>query len=258
MISGIYYIKNNINNKYYIGQSLNIKQRKQKHFSSLRHNNHHNSYLQNAFNKYGEDAFEFKLIKACKPRYLNRFEKLYIKTYDSYNNGYNLTEGGENPPVLRGKDNPFHNKHHSHESCLKMSKKHNSTGFFRVYSDGERYRYRWYENGKKCSISACDIMTLKKKVKEQGLEWKQISNNTNTPSLCKGRKLTTEQKIRKSKQQNNTGYYRVTIQQEKNRQLRYSYRWREDDKRKSLSSVDINKLEEKVKSKGLPWYKFKD
>lgn len=258
MISGIYYIKNNINNKYYIGQSVNIKKRKQQHLAELRHNNHRNIYLQNAFNKYGEDAFEFKLIKVCKPKYLNRFEKMYVKIYDSYNNGYNLTEGGENPPVLKGEDNPFYQKNHSYESCLQMSKKHNSTGFFRVYSDGTRYKYRWYEDGKKRSISACDILMLEQKVKEHGLEWKQISTNTNTPSLCKGRKLSTEQKIQKSKQQNTTGYYRVIIQKSKNRNPSYVYSWRQNGKRKRLSSVDINKLEEKVKSKGLPWYKLKD
>lgn len=258
MISGIYYIKNNINNKYYIGQSVNIKHRKQHHFAELRHNTHRNVYLQNAFNKYSENAFEFKLIKACKPRYLNRFEKMYIKIYDSYNNGYNLTEGGENPPILKGKNNPFYGKKHSDESCLQMSKKQNSTGFFRVYSDGQIYKYRWYENGKRCSISAKDINVLKQKVIERGLKWKQISDSPDTPSLYKGRTLSLEQKIEKSKQQNTTGYYRVTILREKNRQPRYSYRWREDGKRKSLSSVDINKLEEKIKSKGLPWYKLKD
>ena len=258
MISGIYYIKNNINNKYYIGQSINIKQRKQQHFAELRHNTHRNAYLQNAFNKYGENGFEFKLVKACKPRYLNRFEKMYIKIYDSYNNGYNLTEGGENPPILKGKNNPFYQKNHSYKSCMKMSKDRNSIGYFRVYRSKDVYRYRWYENGKRCSISAKDINVLKQKVIERGLKWKQISDNSDAPSLYKGRTLSIEQKIKKSKQQNTTGYYHVIIQQGKNRKPRYVYSWRENNKRKRLSSVDINKLEEKVKSKGLPWYKLKD
>jgi len=34
------------------------------------------------------------------------------------------------------------------------------------------------------------------------------------------------------------------------------YRWYEGDKQRTLSSIDLGKLEEKVKSKGLPWSKI--
>lgn len=171
MTTGIYYIKNNINQKYYIGQSVNVDKRQQKHFSELRHNKHRNAHLQNAFNKYGESAFEFKLIKACKPQYLNRFEKMYIRAYDTYNNGYNLTIGGEEPPSLQGKNNPFYNKHHSRESCIQMSKNKNTLGYFRVYYTNGRYKYRWYENGQRKSLSSKNINILKDKVKSKGLPW---------------------------------------------------------------------------------------
>ena len=54
MVVGIYCIRNKINNKYYIGQSIDIKNRWKEHKYNLRHNKHVNNKLQNAWNKYGE------------------------------------------------------------------------------------------------------------------------------------------------------------------------------------------------------------
>ena len=79
MACGIYSITNNINGKQYIGQSNRLPERWLEHKRDLNKNKHFNPHLQHAWNKYGGDAFEFKMIKYCKERYLNRLEKLYIK-----------------------------------------------------------------------------------------------------------------------------------------------------------------------------------
>lgn len=94
-ISGIYYILNTSTGQYYIGKSKNIKSRLNNHFSLLRHHAHENHSLQNSFNEYGESAFDKGIIKACKEQYLDRFEKLYIKKYQSTNPyyGFNLVKG---------------------------------------------------------------------------------------------------------------------------------------------------------------------
>lgn len=47
-ICGIYCIENLVNNKKYIGQSVDIINRKQNHFSKLKNKHHENQYLQNA------------------------------------------------------------------------------------------------------------------------------------------------------------------------------------------------------------------
>ena len=60
---GIYKITNLKNNKGYIGQSSDIKKRWRNHKFELKNNIHNNPYLQNAFNKYGEEAFEFRIIE---------------------------------------------------------------------------------------------------------------------------------------------------------------------------------------------------
>lgn len=62
-ITGIYAIRNLKNNNLYIGSSINIQARLEKHRSLLRGNVHENIYLQNAYNKYGENSFIFELLE---------------------------------------------------------------------------------------------------------------------------------------------------------------------------------------------------
>lgn len=54
--SGIYRIRNLLDNRSYIGQALNLRNRKSVNFCELRKNKYRNIHLQRAFNKYGEDA----------------------------------------------------------------------------------------------------------------------------------------------------------------------------------------------------------
>ena len=67
-ISGVYQIVNELNGHRYIGSSKNIQHRILVHRSALRRNSHHSIYLQNAFNKYGN---EFESISDAS-RYLNK------------------------------------------------------------------------------------------------------------------------------------------------------------------------------------------
>ena len=75
-LSGIYRILNKINGNCYIGSSLNVEKRYKHHLSTLRHNSSRCSILQKAFNKYGEDNFEFQVILCCKPEYRLYYEQL--------------------------------------------------------------------------------------------------------------------------------------------------------------------------------------
>ena len=88
---GIYKITNQVNNKSYIGQSVNIKRRWNDHRS---HAYEKKTTLQKAMCKYGIDNFKFEILEECKIKELNDKEKYYIKYYDTYNNGYNETLGG--------------------------------------------------------------------------------------------------------------------------------------------------------------------
>lgn len=96
---GIYKITNKINNKSYIGQSINIEQRIATHFWAAYKENlpSYNYHLYQAIRKYGKENFEVKILATVpkdKIKLLNELEINFIKQYNSYHNGYNMNEGG--------------------------------------------------------------------------------------------------------------------------------------------------------------------
>ena len=97
MTCGIYKITNNINNKVYIGCSNNIERRWREHKTHGRTgqyaNNHH--VLYSAMTKYGIDNFSLEILEECSQQEIYDKEKYWIDYYNSYNNGYNMTFGGE-------------------------------------------------------------------------------------------------------------------------------------------------------------------
>lgn len=92
MNSGIYLISNLVNGKVYIGSSKNITKRKAQHFSDLRNGKHTNCYLQNAWNKYGGDFFQWEILLYCEIDHLVYWEDWFMNFFDSRNpkQGYNL------------------------------------------------------------------------------------------------------------------------------------------------------------------------
>lgn len=98
---GIYIINCKANNKVYIGQSIDIKNRLRGHKYALRKGIHQNAHLQNAFNQYGESEFLFEVLcEMPKEEYtkerLNVLEILYISFYQSNDRekGFNIESGG--------------------------------------------------------------------------------------------------------------------------------------------------------------------
>ncbi len=61
--SGIYKITCTANNKIYIGSAVNLRNRKSQHIYTFQHNKHKNPIMQNAWNKYGEQAFIFEVLE---------------------------------------------------------------------------------------------------------------------------------------------------------------------------------------------------
>ena len=91
--SGIYCIKNKVNNMVYIGLSKNIHNRWIEHKYRLNTHIHPNTKLQNAWDKYGEDNFEFIVLEKCDYDVIYEREKYWIKKYKSSERefGYNLS-----------------------------------------------------------------------------------------------------------------------------------------------------------------------
>lgn len=205
MITGIYYIKNIVNGKYYIGQSFDIERRLRVHLRELRNGKHDNVHLQRAFDKYKESNFTCKILECCTINDLNDLECYYISKYDSFENGYNMTEGGDGAPGF----------HHNTETRKKMS-------------EVQKEVYSLESAREKFNVLFKDGMPLSCKIKQ---------------SKTKG---------------NKTGYFRVRKlkRNDTNSGFIWCYRYRKNGKDFALYSVDIKKLEKKVKDRGLEWIKF--
>lgn len=66
MKAGVYKISNSSNGKCYVGSSIDINRRRLEHFSALFKNKHVNQHLQNAYNKYGRECFNFEVIEVIE------------------------------------------------------------------------------------------------------------------------------------------------------------------------------------------------
>jgi group I intron endonuclease len=76
----IYNIVNKITQDQYIGSAIDLDRRKKRHIYELNKNVHHSRYLQNAWNYYGSEQFEFHIIEIVehKNKLLER-EDFYLK-----------------------------------------------------------------------------------------------------------------------------------------------------------------------------------
>lgn len=104
MIKAIYKITNKINNKCYIGQSVNPHRRFTSHKSRARNMEFSESQiLYNAIRKYGEENFSIEILEWTED--YNNKEIEYIKKYNSTSpNGYNISSGGDEPPHKYGEE----------------------------------------------------------------------------------------------------------------------------------------------------------
>ena len=81
MSCGVYAIINVLTEIMYVGSSVEIENRwygSQGHFTLLLKGDHDNSYLQAAFNKYGEEAFTFEILELTSEDNQFKREQHYI------------------------------------------------------------------------------------------------------------------------------------------------------------------------------------
>lgn len=134
----IYVITNKLNNKIYIGQTVNTVEER---FND--HCRRNGTAIDRAIHKYGRNNFDVETICEAKNiDELNELERYYIKLANSTNPkiGYNLCDGGGNTSgyhhrndskkkmsqsrigMFSGEKNPFYGKHHSQAQKEKWSR----------------------------------------------------------------------------------------------------------------------------------------
>ncbi len=100
---GIYYFRNTVNGKYYIGQAQEIRDRLRKHKTNFISNYFSDAHIYRAWRKYGIEVFEVGVLEIVdlpkgdkRNNKLDELEVKYVKEYDSYGTGgYNQTFGGD-------------------------------------------------------------------------------------------------------------------------------------------------------------------
>lgn len=223
---GIYKITNTINNKCYIGQSIDVERRMNKHKIDLLNNKHGNEHMQNSFNKYGIDNFKFELLIECKAEELDEFEIKYIKEYNSTNRnlGYNISSGGSNGNNFVGK---------SEEEMIKFSNKV-SNSLKKLYENSnERLR-----------------VSMQTKAAMNNPEVKaKISGDNNSMRRKGGHSKDSKDKISKAVSGCNNGFYGKNHSEETKKRISASH------KGKKLSEETKLAISKGVRSK-LPKYMY--
>jgi group I intron endonuclease len=117
----IYKITNKINNKIYIGCTINSLEKRYYEHLYRCFKTDYKSKLYNSIKKYGEENFYIELIEECDLSNIYEIEKKYIEQYDSFNNGLNNTLGGEgclgyiHSPEIRRKISKLTKEGNSHK-----------------------------------------------------------------------------------------------------------------------------------------------
>ena len=97
-LCGIYWFKNSINDKVYIGSTKCFNTRYKQHIVELKGGYHANPKLQNFVNKYGLDKLQFEIIELTNLEELKDKEQYYL---DSNNNKFNINVKADRPNVER-------------------------------------------------------------------------------------------------------------------------------------------------------------
>lgn len=161
MKSGVYRILNKVNGKFYIGSAIDIARRWRQHRHELRSGKHANSYLQNAWNKHTEEAFQFIILEFTDIEKLQDTEQTWLDDTKCFERevGYNISSVAANITGYR----------HTKEA-KELSRKANlgkpKSELHRINIGlGHRKLDKWpHADGWKCKCGDCNFKRYERKV----------------------------------------------------------------------------------------------
>ncbi len=165
-ITGIYTIVSNIDNKIYIGRSINVGKRLSNHMKLLEKGKHPNIYLQNAWNKYKRENFKFELLLECNKEFLCSEENYWCNLLNSHNrqHGFNIEP-----------TSPYGTITSSIETRKKQSIAHKG-------------KVPWI-NGKRHTIESLDKMKMSRRLRKTSKETRSKMSISHTGKLPKNIEL---------------------------------------------------------------------
>lgn len=174
----------------YIGKDSNISANK-------RHHDHHypSNYDKQQINKILQNnKGRYTYFILCDGYFtenqLNELEEEAIAIFDTYYGyGFNFTKGGDGTKIHK-EDHYFYDKHHKESTRKKISKKQNTTGFYRVskenksdFTQGFVWKYSYYIDDKQKRIYRACLNDLEKVVRDKDLDWFIIDEEKAQKSL---------------------------------------------------------------------------
>jgi len=146
-MQGIYKIQNRVNGKYYVGSSSNVKKRWREHKGMLEKGKHLNNHLQNTWNKWGKETFEFKLVENIEDKKnLQLVEQEYLDAGFELGLLYNISRLAAGGSVAGW--------HHTKEALAKISKASsgkNNPMYGKTGADSPNYGKKNPEHSKRIS-----------------------------------------------------------------------------------------------------------
>lgn len=130
--SCIYVIRNSVNDKAYIGKTVDYKDRYHSHKLQFKRNKHYNKHLLHSFMR--GDKLEMYILENCLIEDLDSREIFWIEFFKSYerDNGYNLTKGGEGGAAIEITQENRNNRSKAHKG-RRVDNSHNNIPII-VYS----------------------------------------------------------------------------------------------------------------------------
>lgn len=121
----IYKITNDIDNKIYIGQTTkSLKKRWRQHKCCSTKPYFSQVVLYKAINEYGIEHFQMEKIEEVDNSKLDERERYWIKSYNSFHEGYNSTLGGKNITLYEFNEKEIIQEYYQLKSARKVAEKY--------------------------------------------------------------------------------------------------------------------------------------
>jgi group I intron endonuclease len=176
-VEGIYKIENIVNGRMYIGSSVDINKRINRHKNDLIENKHINCYLQRDFNKYGMSSYLFECIELCNMENLKILEQKYLdeifsnkKYYEKYYNigkdatgGDNLSNNPNRLEIIKKIKNGLYKRYNNESELDKLERRENLKGL-----NNPNFGKKW--NKEKRDIMSMQRKGIESKIKGKSYE----------------------------------------------------------------------------------------
>lgn len=182
---GIYFIRNKITGIGYVGQTANnFGDRRDSNFAKLRHGKHDNVLLQEDWDKYGEDNYEFVVLEELEsPMNIDEREKFWIAKMKKEGKSFNLQSGGKG----------FCGLHISEEAKRKIGEANRIHGLGRKASEETKKKMSLARIGKSLSEETRERLRMANIGRKQSFETKMKNSIAHSDEKCSLAKYTKEQ-----------------------------------------------------------------